>query len=176
MPPLPEALATILKTNTTAALAALMVIADAHEGLFAWASRIIGAEPVAPSPPRPKPRSSGGRAGKTPRRSNGRSNGRGDAVSYQQQRRSARDEADEALIEAMKDDPAGTLGSWAEAIARSRSSVVSALRRLRDAGLASNEDGHWALVGEPVPKEASRWTKPLSGAEKSHQVHLTASA
>jgi hypothetical protein len=29
MPPLPEALATILKTNATAALAALMVIADA---------------------------------------------------------------------------------------------------------------------------------------------------
>jgi hypothetical protein len=57
MPPLPEALATILKTNATAALAALMVIAEAHRGLFAWASRMIGVEPAAPPKPQPEPTS-----------------------------------------------------------------------------------------------------------------------
>ena len=177
MPPLPEALATILKTNATAALAALMVIAEAHRGLFAWASRMIGVEPAAPPKPQPEP-NSGGRlrsVAKTPKRakSNGHRAPRGNGYDP---RRAKRNADDEALVAAMRSNPEGLIQDWATTIHKSRTSVVSALHRLKDAGLVANEDRVWRLIEERAPRAPiPRWTKPLSGAEKAPQVHLTAS-
>jgi len=51
--PLPEALSSILRTDSTAALAALMVIANAHREIFAWAARMFGAEPPGKAEPKP---------------------------------------------------------------------------------------------------------------------------
>ena len=52
-------------------------------------------------------------------------------------RREARDRDNESLLEAMREMPEGPIGDWVEAIGKSRSSVVTALHRLRDAGLAT---------------------------------------
>ena len=49
--PLSDSLSSVLRTDSTAALAALIVIANAHKDLFAWAVRMIRAEP----PVEPKP-------------------------------------------------------------------------------------------------------------------------
>ena len=64
-------------------------------------------------------------------------------LAYHQRRREARDRDDQALLVAMRDSPEGSIGDWAAAIGKGRSSTVSALKRLRDAGLAESVQGKW---------------------------------
>jgi hypothetical protein len=161
-PPLSEAFAAILKTDATAALGALMVIANAHKEVFAWTVRMIGAEPS------PKLNGNGAdpHRAKRPRRLKPRGN------VYLAGRRARRDADDLALVEALRTSPDATIPEWAATIGKSKSSVVSALKRLEEAGSVEHDRGRWRVAGpkEPPP----RWTKPLSGAERAHQVHLTA--
>ena len=173
--PLSDGFSAVLRSDSSAALAALMVIANAHRDLMAWFLRTIFGDASAPAL-EPRPRASGAgrvRNATKPPKPNGHGEARGATTSYSARRLTERDKADQALVEAMRDDPAGTLGAWAEAISRSRSSVITGLQRLRDAGLAESAEGKWRLTEELAPKP--RWTKPLSGAEKAPQVHLTAS-
>jgi hypothetical protein len=122
--PLPEALSTVLRSDSTAALAALMVIAASHRDLLAWAARMLGAEP----PVEAKGPKSNGPAKQA--RSAHKPKGK---AAHRARRREARDADDQALLEAMRDAPEGTIGDWATAIGKGRSSTVSALKRLRDA-------------------------------------------
>ena len=175
MTPLPEALASILKTNATAALAALMIVANAHRDLFNWASRTIIGDAPAPDLG-PQWRSNGGgrvrNATKSPKRNGVHREPHGNGAV---RRRAERDKADSALAEAMRDAPGATIGDWAHAVGRSKSSTVSDLHRLRDAGLAENVERRWRLIEEPAaPKEAPRWVAPLKGKDRSSQAHLTA--
>jgi hypothetical protein len=158
--PLSESISTVLRADVTAALAALLVIAGAHRELYLWASHAIcGDAPSAaqepPSRRRPasrKPASNGG-----------------------DRRLAKRGAGDEKLLEAMRVSPGASIGDLAAAIGKSRTSTVSSLHRLRDVGLTESSNGKWRLTEEPAPKEPPpRWTKPLSGAERAHQVHLTA--
>jgi CRP-like cAMP-binding protein len=164
--PLPDSVSVLLRSNATAAIAALLLISVAHRELYAWASQAIyGAEP-------PKPNGYENVAKHSPPVRN-RLNG---TASYSERRRSDRDAADASLVDAMRDAPGASIVDLAAAIGRSRSSIVSALGRLKSAGLVANEGRVWALLEEPAPKVSSpRWAKALSGAEKAHQVHLTAS-
>ena len=69
----------------------------------------------------------------------------------------------------MRDAPQATIRDWAEAIGKARSSVVTALHRLRDAGLADSVEGKWTLVEEPAPRvAAAKWVAPLSAAAHAH--------
>ena len=82
---------------------------------------------------------------------------------YHARRREARDADDKALLQAMRDAPEASIGDWAQAIGKSRTSTVSALKRLRDAGLAESVEGKWKLTEEPAPHEpAPQWIAPLS--------------
>lgn len=84
-----------------------------------------------------------------------------------------RDRDDKALIEAMKVDPAGTIAAWAGVIHKSKGSVATALRRLKDAGLTESSEGHWRLVEKSEPKEPPpRWTKPVHGNDRAAYSHL----
>jgi hypothetical protein len=174
MPPLPEALTATLKAAATAALAALMVIAGAHRELFDWASKAIcgGDAPQLC----PRPRSNGGgrltNAGKTSKRakSNGHREPRGDA------RLVKRDADDEGLIRAMRTNAEGPIRVWAAAIGKSRSSVLTALHRLRDADLVESVECKWRVIepgalAAPPPK----WVAPVRGTDKAAYAHLTAS-
>jgi hypothetical protein len=149
--PLPNSIVSVLTADPAAALAALMIISNKHADLFSWATRNL-----CPPPARKRGRSNG--AGR-PARAAGRD-------VYLSRRRKARDRDDEKLLEAMRLAPGGSIKDWAEAIGKSRSSTVSALHRLRDAGLAANEDGVWALTEprEPAPK----WIEPVSGSRRAH--------
>jgi DNA-binding transcriptional ArsR family regulator len=166
--PLPDTVSDLLRTSSVAALAALLIVANAHREVFAWAAKMI-VSPAAQEPSAsPKPNGAARRrpAGRKPA-----SNGR-DRIDH---RLAKRDKADERLLEAMKVSPGASIGDLAAAIGKSRSSVVTALGRLRAAGLTESIAGKWRLVEESAPKEPPpRWTKPLSGAERAHQVHLTA--
>jgi len=55
--------------------------------------------------------------------------------------RKARDRDDENLLQAMRGSPEGSIGDWATAVGKWRTSVVTALHRLRDAGLAESVEG-----------------------------------
>ena len=70
--------------------------------------------------------------------------------------RKARDRDDENLLQAMRDSPEGSIGSWAAAIGKSRTSVVSALGRLRDAGLAEILRGSLAADRKAAAARAGR--------------------
>ena len=96
--------------------------------------------------------------------------------SYFARRRAQRERGDEGLVEAMRLAPGGSINDWSDAIGRSRSSTVSALHRLRAAGLAECVDRKWALVAPGAPMATSeRWTKPIRGDVRAAHAHLTAS-
>ncbi len=185
MTPLPDPLASILRSDATAAIAALMIIANAHKEIFAWAARMIGSEPPRPaSQARPKPE-----VAATPKKSRRCSTGDGNYAdpmqkasarkpaggsAYHARRREARDEMDKALIEAMRADPDATIGEWATAVGRSKTSISFGLVRLRDAGKAESAEGKWRLVEPEAPKDPPpKWIAPLRGNDRAAHHHVT---
>jgi hypothetical protein len=70
----------------------------------------------------------------------------------------------------------GVINDWATVVGKSRTSVVAALHRVRDAGLAESVEGKWRLTEEPAPREpAPRWTAPLSAAPgRDSRAHVHA--
>lgn len=153
--PLPDDISAVLRSDATAALAALMIISSAHRGLYVWASQAIcGEAPHAPATPKRR----------MARRANGA--GRKSPLSPQ--------DADEALIEAMQAAPGDPVRAWAETIGRSKTSTVTGLHRLRDAGRAESVGGKWRLTEAPAPRApATKWTAPVSGSARSVEKHLT---
>ena len=91
---------------------------------------------------------------------------RSGADAYHQRQRKARDRDDQSLLEAMRSAPDALIGEWAEAIGKSRSSVLSALKRLRDAGLAESVGGKWKLAEELPPREPTQ-----RSAARRHEGH-----
>jgi hypothetical protein len=145
--PLSEAFVSLLRSDETAALAALTVIAETHRDIFDWAARTFAV---------PEPRR---RAVRRPKANGAHKPGSADP--YLSRRQAQRDRDDEALLAAMKDAPGATIGDWVTTIGKSRTSCVSALHRLRDAGLAESVEGKWRLVEEPAAR-AARWVEPVS--------------
>ena len=162
--------------DPTFALASAFLIARYHPDVMAFVARTVCGDAPAPDlePPLPsKPNRRVCNVTKTPKRNGVHREPRGNGADS---RRAKRDADDAALVEAMRVDPAGPLGAWSVAIGKSRTSVVSALHRLKDAGLVANEDRVWALVEQLEPRAPpSAWTKPLRGTDKSAVAHLNAS-
>jgi hypothetical protein len=74
----------------------------------------------------------------------------------------------------MKTAPGASIGDWAGAIGKSRSSVVSALHRLRDADLVETVEGKWRAVEPGAPTAPPpKWVAPVRGADRAQQHHLT---
>jgi hypothetical protein len=142
--PLPDSVIAALRSDETAALAAMLIVGGAFPDILAFAARVLDA---------PEPH----KAAAKPRRPSTRS-----FKSPTGRRRGERERDDERLIAAMKANPNATTGALAEAIGKSRTSTVTALHRLRDAGLAESPDGVWALTEPSAPKETPRWTAPVS--------------
>ena len=162
MPPLPDTVSTLLRSSPTAAIAALLLISTSHRGLLDWFSRTVAPEP---QPGRQKPNGAA-------RKAKGRLKPRNGDDPYVSRRREARDRSDEALLAAMRSNSDGSIGDWAQAIHKSRTSTVSALHRLRDAGLAESAEGRWKLVEESAPREPpAKWIAPLSAAAREQRAH-----
>jgi hypothetical protein len=66
----------------------------------------------------------------------------------------------------MKANPGANIAALATAIRRSRTSTVTALHRLRDAGRAESLGRVWSLVEPPQPKETPGWTAPVSAQRR----------
>jgi hypothetical protein len=170
--PLPDAVSALLRTSATAAMGALMLISVSHRELFSWAARMLGADEPAKIEPRPN-----GKA-KQVRKRNGASRpakaNRSGADAYHQRQRKARDRDDEALLEAMRSAPNALISDWPEAIGKGHSSIILALKRLRDAGLAESLEGKWRLTEPEAPREPPpKWVAPLN-AGREHRAHASA--
>jgi hypothetical protein len=153
--PLSAEFATLLKFDPVAALAAAVIIGTHHAHVLHWVARTISA---------PKPR----RAARGRKANGGHKPASADP--YLDRRRAQRDRDDEALLAAIKDAPGATISDWAEAIGKSRTSTVTALGRLRDAGLAESVEGKW----QAKAPRASRWVAPVSAAAREHGAHASA--
>jgi hypothetical protein len=166
--PIPDSVSATLRSDPTAALGALMVIASAHAELFSWVARIVcDVTSAARIEPQPKPNEPHGV--KAPAVRKPKPNG---TAAHLASRREARDRDDENLRQAMRDSPASSIGDWAETIGKSRTSTVAALHRLRDAGLATNADKVWALVEPGAPREPPpKWVAPLSATGREQRPH-----
>ncbi len=161
---LSEAFTVALQSDRAVALAAAFVIGSCHADVLQFVSRTIFGEEPAPEPRRRRKRRKAKSNGAARKAHGAASNGEG--------RRAQRDADDEALVAAMKENPAGPISAWAEAISKSRTSTIAGLKRLRDAGLATNESGVWSLAEEPPPREpAPRWVEPPR--VRSHREHVT---
>ena len=184
--PLPDAVVAALKTDACAALAAIMIISNAHSELLAWAQRSLsplnaggtpGAEscghkkessaaehsPMVSSVPSGTPKSSAKRkAAKSKVKPGGNEHG-----DYNARRRAQRDADDDRLIEAMEQAPGASIGALARDLGKSRGAIQAALHRLRDRGLADSDGEQWRLTpgsgarGLSAPPPA-KWTEPLS--------------
>jgi DNA-binding transcriptional ArsR family regulator len=155
-PPLSDTLLESLR-DPTAALAAAFVIARWHPEHLAFVARTM-AEPSSQgceSPPRRRVKRNG-------------------AHRTDDTRLSKRDHDDERLLEAMRRNTEATIGELATAVGKSRSSIVTALHRLRDAGLAESASGKWKLTEEPPPRESPpKWTRSLSAThEQRSPAHV----
>jgi hypothetical protein len=166
MPPLPDTVSILLRSSPTAAMAALLLISTSHRGLLDWFSRTVRAEPgpeSEPAPPRRKARSSAlcGNGHRRPRNN-------GDDP-YLSRRLAKREADDQALLDAMRSNSDGSINDWATTIHKSRTSCVSALHRLRDAGLAESVEGKWRLAEESASREPpAKWIAPLSASQRAH--------
>lgn len=187
-PPLSDAVVATLKTDACAALAAILIVANAHSELLAWAQRALSPLIVAPNGAKreesasknnggPKESAPSGapalpankRAATLKLREAAKLNGGGhsDGDAYRARQRAQRDADDERLIEAMRQAPGASIRALAAAIGKGRSTTVEALHRLRDAGLVESNDGIWALAGPQPASTAPRWIQPLSAAPAS---------
>jgi hypothetical protein len=84
-------------------------------------------------------------------------------------RRVWRDEDDSNLLAAMRRNTEATIGELATAVGKSRTSIVSGLHRLRNAGLAESIEGKWKLTEPLAPREPSaKWIAPLSASQRAH--------
>jgi hypothetical protein len=171
--PLSEAFVFCLKSDATAALAALTVIAGSHRGLLDWFSRTVCADAPELQSGRQKPNGAARRGREANGHRKPRVNG-GDP--YLDRRRAQRDRDDESLPAVMRSNPEGSIGDWAQTVHKSRTSCVSGLHRLRDAGLAESVEGKWKLVGPEAPREtAAKWIEPLSAtAGRERRAHASA--
>ena len=163
--PISDALSSALRSDSTVALAALMVIASAHRDLLAWAARLVGAEPAAkiePSRIAPGvaastmalagPRRRNGAAPTSPTTSDGAM--RATATTRRSFRRCAIRPRDRSAI-----------GRRRSARAAHRPSRRSSACEI--AGLAESVQGKWRL-NEPVAPltPPPKWVAPLIAARE----------
>jgi hypothetical protein len=192
--PLPDAVVATLKTDSCAALAAIVIISNAHSELLAWAQRSLSpltagcdvatniaadqknvsetngagkaaATGVSPAPPA-KPRKANGEGG----RAKGRRNPREGAAKH-----------DQALLALMRANPGASVTEIIRMNRRPRNSTVLSLDRLEKAGLIEHaRRGEWTvippgsdpgadLLEAPAPRPAG-WLEPLSASRRARHA------
>jgi hypothetical protein len=140
--PLPSDIVARLRSDSTAALAASLILAGSFPDIVSWALRAFGGKIDEPKVSVPA---------------------HGDNESRPApKRRSAK--SDHALLAVMRANPGASLADLIRLGRRPRTSTVLSLKRLEDAGLVEHPSkGVYAAVDQaPPPKLA--WVEPLSGS------------
>ena len=192
--PLSSDVVATLKADACAALAAIVIISNAHSGLLAWAQRAIAGNP----PPTPETANEssgaedagggnparlaanskdGANVGEPKTNGAGRSNGiapsdrakKGARAKGPHNPRETAAKHDEALLALMRANSEATVTELIHLSGRPRNSATLSLERLEKAGLVEHAGrGKWIAVDPDlldVPTpRPAGWIEPLSGA------------
>jgi hypothetical protein len=138
--PLPSDVVARLRSDSTAALAASLILAGSFPDIVSWALRAFGksGEPKANVP------------------------AHGDSKNRPAPRRLSAAKSDQALLAVMRANPGSSLADLIRLGRRPRTSTVLSLKRLEEAGLVEHPSkGQYRAVDQAPPKPA--WIDPLSG-------------
>jgi hypothetical protein len=141
--PLPSEIVTRLRSDSTAALAASLILAGSFPDIVSWALRAFSSKSDEPKASVPAA---------------------GDGKSSRAPRPQPTVKSDQALLAVMHANPGASLADLIRLGRRPRTSTVLSLRRLEEAGLVEHPSkGVYAAVDQtPPPKSA--WVEPLSGS------------
>ena len=160
--PLPDDVVARLRSDPTAALAAVLVVNAAFPNIVSWATRTFPGQLH-----KERGAENGGEA-------KGGEGGRGKKGNDEApRRREATEDADQRLLALMRENPGATIAQLTELSGRSRSSIVLSLKRLEEAGSVSHGGhGSWAVTEDDpdaadeeasLPPKTAHWVAPLSG-------------
>jgi hypothetical protein len=140
--PLPSDIVARLRSDSTAALAASLILAGSFPDIVSWALRAFSksSEPKASIP------------------------SSGEDKSRHSPKPQSAIKSDQALLAVMRANPSASLADLIRLGRRPRTSTVLSLKRLEEAGLVEHPSkGVYAAVDQaPPPKQA--WVEPLSGS------------
>jgi hypothetical protein len=143
--PLPSDIVARLRSDSTAALAASLILAGSFPDIVSWALRAFS---KSGEPKAHVPADGGGKSRHAPRRQ--------PAV-----------KSDQALLAVMRANPGASLADLIRLGRRPRKSTVASLRLLEEAGLVEHPGKGVYTAVDPdlteTPKPKSAWVEPLSG-------------
>src|SRR6516165_4222036 len=141
--PLPSDMIARLRSDSTAALAASLILAGSFPDIASWALRAFSSKSDEPKANVPAA---------------------GDDKSRHAPRRRPVVESDQALLALMRANPGASLADLIRVGRRPRTSTVLSLKRLEEAGLVEHPSkGVYAAVDQ-APPQKSAWVEPLSGS------------
>jgi hypothetical protein len=141
--PLPADIVACLRSDSTAALAASLILAGSFPDIVSWALRAFGGKSDEPKVKVPA---------------------HGDRKSQRVPRPQHAVKSDQALLAVMRANPGASLADLIRLGRRPRTSTVLSLKRLEEAGFVEHPSkGVYTAIDEaPPPKSA--WVEPLSGS------------
>jgi hypothetical protein len=141
--PLPSDVVARLRSDSTAALAASLILAGSFPDIVSWALRAFSSKSDEPNVNVPA---------------------RGDGKNRHAPRPQPAVKSDQALLAVMRANPGASLADLIQLGRRPRTSTVLSLKRLEEAGLVEHPSkGVYTAVDQgPLPKSA--WVEPLSGS------------
>ena len=141
--PLPSDIIARLRSDSTAALAASLILAGSFPDIVSWALRAFSGK-------RDEPKASAPVGG--------------DAKSKRAPRPQPAIKSDQALLAVMRANPGVRLADLIRLGRRPRTSTVASLKRLEEAGLVEHPTkGVYKTVDQASPPKPA-WVEPLSGA------------
>jgi hypothetical protein len=138
--PLPSDVVTRLRSDSTAALAASLILAGSFPDIVSWALRAFskGSEPGAHVPTK------------------------GEGKSRHVPQRQPAVKPDQALLALMRANPGASLADLIRLGRRPRTSTVLSLKRLEEAGLVEHPSKGVYTAVDQAPPPKSAWVEPLS--------------
>jgi hypothetical protein len=140
--PLPSDIVTRLRSDSTAALAASLILAGSFPDIVSWALRAFSKSD--------EPEANVFAAG--------------DGKSRPASRRRPAVKSDQALLAVMRVNPGATLVDLIRLGRRPRTSTVLSLKRLEEAGLVEHPSKGVYRAVDQAPPPKSAWVEPLSGS------------
>jgi hypothetical protein len=146
--PLPSDIVARLRSDSTAALAASLILAGSFPDIVSWALRALSktSEPKASVP------------------------AHGDEESRPAPKRRSAVKSDQALLALMRTNPGAGLADLIRLGRRPRTSTVLSLKRLMKAGLIEHPSKGVYTAVDQAPPPKSAWVEPLSGSHVARRA------
>jgi hypothetical protein len=147
--PLPSEIVARLRSDSTAALAASLILAGSFPDIVSWALRAFSGKNGEPNVSVPID---------------------GDAKSRHAPRPQPAVKSDQALLAVMRANPGASLADLIRLGRRPRTSTVLSLKRLEEAGLVEHPSKGVYTAVDQVSSSKRAWIEPLSGAHMARHA------